>query len=932
MRLSLATSVLALVSATWFLPETAAAGQAVNLLSNGGFEDGTSGWTPALQHAIVTEKAAAHSGNACLTGEVTKPNQALRLIRNVTVKAGNLYEFTVWARATNRTKLVLWAYLPGEGQRRMIAAWQNLPRKWKRYSVPLTVGTSGTAKLEIIAPSSYGAPPGRIWLDDVSLAETRMPPLTPVSNGIGFNDEPAMAAADDGSVYVAWNRFRDGADSVQVARYHVGGGDPRPAGAWQIVGGKGTYVLGIRAVPAGNRVVVLYAGEVKGNWQVHAVACTPDGPGKPVAVGPHPAVDVKPAGAWHDGTLWVAWESNRNGVRQVMAAPVSDGVPAEPLALSTPDASAYGPSVAVLASGEVCVAWHAFSGGSYDVFLRRRSPDGAWKPTARLTRAPSIDRHPVLVARGDQLWVIYENAMTERYYVGRTNRRRLIVAKVTAEGLRSPKGYAASPLATQRCEAPAAAFDTGGRLWLALLTPRPPRAGWDAVVTCLAGDRLLPLAPLSAQKGMDRPPSIALCGDRAIVAFQADDIPRTWSEVDRTLEARSDVFLAQVDLASAPPAAAMTLEPLVEPDEPFDPGALRVARGEDTPTPTITYKGETLRLFFGDLHEHTDVSVCNRLGDQSVDESYQNMRDLARHDFACATDHGYNINPYLWGYLAKLARTNDDPGRFLTFLGEEWTSSFEKYSRKHPYGYYGHRNLVFADPYFPRWWNSRNGQTPAQVWQDLRKMNANFVHIPHQLADTGNVPVDWDFADETAQPVAEIFQTRGSYEYKGTPREAGRTTPKPGYFLQDAWARGIVIGVIASPDHGGGYGKACVYAPELTRDAILDALRARRCYGTTAAKIVLDVRVNGRLMGEKTAQPAGESVEVRIRTRCPGPIDRIEVCRNNRFVYTRSPGGRTADLVFVDRDPLQGRTYYYVRVIQADGEIAWSSPVWFGAP
>jgi len=307
------------------------------------------------------------------------------------------------------------------------------------------------------------------------------------------------------------------------------------------------------------------------------------------------------------------------------------------------------------------------------------------------------------------------------------------------------------------------------------------------------------------------------------------------------------------------------------------------------------------------------------------------MRDIARHDFACATDHGYNLNPYLWGYTAKLARTNDDEDRFLTFLAEEWTSTFEEYSEAHPFGFYGHRNLIFADSYFPRWWNARNRQTPAQVWEDLRKLNANFVNIPHQLADTGNVPTDWNYADETAQPVAEIFQTRGSYEYKGTPREAGRTTPQPGYFLQDAWARGIVIGVIASPDHGGGYGKACVFAPELTREAILDALRARHCYGTTAAKIFLDVRVDGHLMGEKVADPAGKSVEIQIRTRCPADVQRIEVCRNNRFIYTNSPKGAEAELTFIDREPLAGRSYYYVRVIQKDEEIAWSSPVWFGA-
>jgi len=902
-----------------------------NLLSNGGFEEGLAGWTPDPQHSLVADKAAAHSGNACLTGEVTSPNKALTLRRTVAVKAGNLYLFGIWARATRRTKLVLWATPPGEKKRQMIAAWRRVPPRWTHYAVPINVERNGSLELQIIAPSSFGEPPGRIWIDDVTLLETPMPPLLEVSRGVGFNDEPTLARAADGSLVAAWVSFRDGADSLQVARLVPDGRTFKQAGTWQVVGGKGTYVLGVRAVPAAAGAAVLYAAETKGNWDVFATLCDADGPGQPLAVTSDPAVDIKPAAAWRDGALWVAWESNRGGERRIWLAGIRDGRVSKPEAVSAAGRSNYAPSIAVLASGEVCVAWHSFRENNYDVYLRRRAPSGTWRPEQRLTKAPSIDRHAVLAANGDDLWLVYENATTERYYVGRTNRRRLIVAKVTSEGLMAPRGIAkASPLGG-RCEGASAAFDSSGRLWLAFLRPRLPRAGWDAFVACFAGGRWSRASRLCNGKGMDRAPGLALGHGRAFVAVQNDNLPNSWSDLDVIDKATSRIVLATVDTTSAPKAEAIELEPLAEPREPFEPGQLRIERGEDAPTPSISYQGKTLKLFFGDLHEHTDISVCNRVGDQSVDESYQHMRDLAVHDFACATDHGYNINPYLWSYLGKLARVNDDPGRFLTFLGEEWTSSFEKYSAKHPYGYYGHRNLVFADPYFPRWWNSRNGQTPAQVWEDLRKLNANFVHIPHQLADTGNVPTDWDFADETAQPVAEIFQTRGSYEYSGTPREAKRTTPKPGYFLQDAWARGVVIGVIASPDHGGGYGKAAVYAPELSREAILDALRTRHCYGTTAAKIFLDVRVDGHLMGEKVAAPAGKAVEVKIRARCPADIKSIEVCRNNKFIYTTSPKGRQAELTFVDRDPLPGRSYYYVRVIQADGEIAWSSPVWFGA-
>ncbi|MFP4058208.1 MAG: CehA/McbA family metallohydrolase [Candidatus Brocadiia bacterium] len=900
----------------------------VDLLANGGFEDGLEGWEPHREHQLVAEPDQAHSGEACLSGEVTEPQRALILRRTVPVKAACLYRFEAWARATNRTKLVLWVRGPGSRERRLVAAWRRVPRRWRRYATPITVGADGRLQLEVVAPSSYGEPPGRIWLDDLALYETPMPPVTPVSRGVGFNDEPALAQGPDGTLYVAWNSHREGADSLQVARYEPA--SLEPLGTDQVAGGEGTYLLGIRAVPTAAGAAVLYAAEVEGNWDLFAVPCRPQGPAQPVRLTSHPAVDVKPAAAWHQGTLWVAWESNRDGPRQVFAASLREGRLGEPVRVSVPEASSYSPAIAVLDGGQVAVAWHSFRENNYDVFLRRRSPEGTWSPERRLTRAPSIDRNAALLARGGELWLVYENAQTRGYHIGATNRRRLIVAQVTPDGLLAPSDYPASPL-YGRCEAASPAFDDEGRLWLAFLRPRLPRAGWDVYLTCTTGRRWLQPRPVSAQKGMDRRPGLVLDGGRALLAFQTNDLPPTWRHVPDPPSTHSDVFLAAADLAPAPPAEPIALEPLAEPHEPFEAAQLRIARGEDAPTPTISYKGHTLKLFYGDLHEHSDISICNRCGDQSPDESYQHIRDIARYDFACITDHGYNQNPCLWHYSAKLARANHDPARFLTFLGQEWTSSFERYSPQHPYGYYGHRNLILADLYFPRWWNANNGQTPAELWTALRKMNADFVLIPHQLADTGNVPTDWSFHDETAQPVAEIFQTRGSYEHRGAPRQARRTTPEGDYFLHDAWARGILIGVIASPDHGGGMGKAAVYATELSRPAILDALRARQCFGTTAARIFLDVRVDGHLMGHKSSTAPGDSVAITVRARCPAPIDRIEICRNNQFIHTRRPEGPAADFTFVDRSPPRDRAYYYVRLVQDDGEIAWTSPVWLGA-
>ena len=79
------------------LGSTVLAAKPVNILSNGGFEDGLTGWTAQAGQELVSDASECHSGEACLTGEVTKPTQALTLVGKIRVKAGNRYTFETWA-------------------------------------------------------------------------------------------------------------------------------------------------------------------------------------------------------------------------------------------------------------------------------------------------------------------------------------------------------------------------------------------------------------------------------------------------------------------------------------------------------------------------------------------------------------------------------------------------------------------------------------------------------------------------------------------------------------------------------------------------------------------------------------------------------------------------------------------------------------------
>ena len=59
----------------------------------------------------------------------------------------------------------------------------------------------------------------------------------------------------------------------------------------------------------------------------------------------------------------------------------------------------------------------------------------------------------------------------------------------------------------------------------------------------------------------------------------------------------------------------------------------------------------------------------------------------------------------------------------------------------------------------------------------------------------------------------------------------------------------------------------------------------------------------------------------------------LEITKNGR-VFKRVPGGDRHDVEFtcVDGSAERDTDYYYVHVLQADGEQAWSSPVWVNRP
>ena len=105
-------------------------------------------------------------------------------------------------------------------------------------------------------------------------------------------------------------------------------------------------------------------------------------------------------------------------------------------------------------------------------------------------------------------------------------------------------------------------------------------------------------------------------------------------------------------------------------------------------------------------------------------------------------------------------------------------------------------------------------------------------------------------------------------------------------------------------------------------------MKARRTYAATD-HIGLAVSIVDALLGEKI-NLNGRKATLKIRIEGTAPIELMEIVRSGRVITTipKPAGDHRVNLVFTDSNTPAGSSYYYVRLVQEDGAIAWGSPIW----
>jgi hypothetical protein len=339
------------------------------------------------------------------------------------------------------------------------------------------------------------------------------------------------------------------------------------------------------------------------------------------------------------------------------------------------------------------------------------------------------------------------------------------------------------------------------------------------------------------------------------------------------------------------------------------------------------------RVLWGDLHGHSMLSD----GTGTAEDYLRYARDVAGLDVIALTDHDHwgfeplDENPEVWdGIRSEIERFNE-PGRFVTLCGYEWTNWI-----------HGHRHVLYFDETGGELFSSFEADydTPPELWDALRGSSA--LTFAHHSAG-GPVPVNWDFPpDPELEPITEIASVHGSSEAEDSPFPIYNALP--GNWVRDVLDRGYRFGFVGSGDshdghpglahlEGGKGGLAAILAPEPTRDGVYGALKARRAYATNGPRIILRAALAGLPMGsELTAPPPGESADLYVRAITHAPLDRIDVIRRGRVDQSLAgEGAMDYEATFELKDLAAGE-YVYVRVIQQDGGAAWSSPFFVNGP
>ncbi|HMB68657.1 MAG TPA: CehA/McbA family metallohydrolase [bacterium] len=337
-------------------------------------------------------------------------------------------------------------------------------------------------------------------------------------------------------------------------------------------------------------------------------------------------------------------------------------------------------------------------------------------------------------------------------------------------------------------------------------------------------------------------------------------------------------------------------------------------------------------IYWGDLNGHSDLST----GAKAPGVYFWYAKAVGLLDFAVLTDNDHEdavqkvLDEVAFRDVCQVVdeEYNED-GLFAGFVGFEWTSRE-----------YGNRLVTFSQVPDVLPTVASGVDTPAKLRAAVPE--GSVITLAHPSGSKESSPADP--ASVGSEDLVEIYSTLGIFETAGSPRPTTQETA--GAFVRDLLKGGFRAGFVGTSDtrlstpgnprgfsmedHPWPNGLTAVVARELTREGVLEALRAGRCYATTGQRYLLEFTVDGNQMGSELTVPNGHQAEVYGSLGSTSKWARVEIVGPAGPIAELTPAAEDADVVelSVTTDPVSEPTYVYLRGVDEFGGMAWSSPVY----
>jgi predicted metal-dependent phosphoesterase TrpH len=290
-----------------------------------------------------------------------------------------------------------------------------------------------------------------------------------------------------------------------------------------------------------------------------------------------------------------------------------------------------------------------------------------------------------------------------------------------------------------------------------------------------------------------------------------------------------------------------------------------------------------MTMYFGNLHSHSAVSD----GQGTPEEAFAWARDEAGYDFYAISDHAEQIRPDEWNEIGEKADAFNEDGRFVAMRGFEWS---------HPSA--GHINVFNTDAY------TSSIQSPSlrvfYRWLDRQNGLAQFNH-------PGREPLTFHDFDYSSSVADNIFAIETGN--KGTGNNDGEYLA----YYPDALSAGWHVAPTNNQDNHSlstNSHRTVLIAPELTRSALLYAMKNRRIYSTDDPNINVVFKLGKAWMGS-VVNTSKVTARFTVDIADDEPINKIELLNEAGIVLAEKiPGVSTDSIHWRPAIPALPGSYY----------------------